>query len=322
MITHPDKVLFPDDGITKADLAAYYEAAAAAMLPHLRARAVTLERCPRGIDADGFIQKNLGKGAPEWLKRVEVPKQVGMVTHPLIGDVRSLLWMTNQNCITPHVSTARTTHLTRPDLCVFDLDPSAEDATVLRTATLAVRDLLAELGLPSWVKTSGSKGFHVVVPLDARAEYDDIGRFAHGVARVLVMRDPEHLTQEFMKADRGGRIFVDVGRNSYGATFAAPYAVRARPGAPVSAPCTWEEVEGGGVGPQSFAIHNMPERLAAGDLWAELRAARRSVRRPLARLRRLLGDEWVEDPHRAQATARADAMRAGRARAAQKRAGA
>lgn len=316
MISHPEKVLFPDDEITKADLAAYYEAVASAMLPHLRGRPVTLERYPQGSAAKGFIQKNLGQGAPDWLKRVEVPKQDGVVVHPLLGNVRSLLWMANQNCITPHVSMARVPKLTRPDLCVFDLDPSEEDLPVLRAATLAVRDLLAELGLPSWVKTSGSKGFHIVVPLDTKAEYDEVGQFAHGVAQVLVMRDPEHLTQEFMKADRGGRIYVDVGRNSYGATYAAPYAVRARPDAPVSAPCTWDEVEQGSIEPQTITLRSMPEPLASGDPWADLRKRRRSLRRPLVRLRRMLGDDWVEDPHRAQTAARTDAMRAGRARAA------
>lgn len=319
MITHPDKVLFPGDEITKADLAAYYEAVAPAMLPHLRDRPVTLERYPRGVAAKGFIQKHLGKGAPAWLKRVEVPKQDGTVIYPLIGDVRSLRWMANQNCITPHVSTARVPHLTRPDLCVFDLDPSEEDLGVLRAATLAVRDVLAELELPSWVKTSGSKGFHIVVPLDGQAEYDEVGQFAHGVAQLLVQRDPEHLTLEFIKTDRGDRIFVDVGRNAYSATYAAPYAVRARPGAPVSAPCTWDEVEQGAVAPQTFTLRTMPERLEAGDPWAEMRRRRRSLRRPLARLRRMLGDDWVEDPRGAHAAARADAMRAGRARAAQQR---
>lgn len=315
MITHPEKVLFPDDGITKADLAVYYAAIAPAMVPHVCARPLTLERYPQGIAAKGFIQKNLGKGVPEWLERVEVPKRDGVVVHPLVGDVPSLLWMANQNCITPHVWTSRTPDLMRPDLCVFDLDPSEDDPAVLRAATLAVRDVLEELGLPSWVKTSGSKGFHIVVPLDAKAAFDEVGQFAHAVAQLLVMRDPEHLTLEFIKADRGRRIFVDIGRNSYGATYAAPYAVRARPGAPVSAPCTWDEVERGEVGPQTFTLRSMPDRMAAvGDLWAGMHRRRRSLRGPIARVQRILGADWVEDPRAAQAATRADALRAGHAR--------
>lgn len=286
MITHPDKLLFPDDGITKRDLAAYYETVAPIMLPHMRARPVTMERYPAGIDGQGFIQKDVSKGFPEWLERIEVPKKDGTVHYPLVGDTRSLLWLANQNCITPHVWTSRAPALHRPDLCVFDLDPSQDRPDVLRRAALALRDLLDELGLPSWIKTSGSKGFHLVVPLDGKTGFDEVAGFAHRVGALLVARDPEHLTQEFSKVDRAGRIFVDTGRNAHGATFAAVYAVRARPGAPVSAPCTWEEVERGDVGPRTFTLRGMADRIAeVGDLWSDLRRRRRSLRRPSALLR-------------------------------------
>lgn len=316
VITHPEKVLFPDDGITKGELAAYYEAVAPLLVEHIRGRPLTLQRFPQGLGAKGFLQKNLGKGVPPWLERIEVPKQGGVVLHPLINDARSVQWMANQNCITPHVWTSRVPRLTKPDLCVFDLDPTEdEDPASLRQAALDVRDLLAELKLQSWVKTSGSKGFHIVVPLDAKAEFDDVAVFAHAVAVALVMRDPEHLTQEFIKVDRGGRIFVDVGRNSFGATYAAPYAVRARPGAPVSAPCTWEEIEAGTVGPRTFTLRNMGERLEAhGDLWAGMARHRRSLRAPAARLRSMLGADWPEHPGELQAAKRIDALRAGHAR--------
>ncbi|HMI93068.1 MAG TPA: DNA primase small subunit domain-containing protein, partial [Polyangiales bacterium] len=184
-------------------------------------------------------------------------------------------------------------------LCVFDLDPAREEPEVLRAAALAVRDLLAELGLPSWVKTSGSKGFHIVVPLDDSASFDLVWHFAQGVAAVLVKRDPAHLTQEFIKADRGGRILVDTGRNGYNATFAAVYAVRAKPGAPVSAPCTWAELEQASVGPQTFGLRTMPARLArVGDLWAEQHANAQSLARPMEQLRALLS---TEDWNQAQA---------------------
>lgn len=274
MITHPEKVLFPADGITKAELAAYYDAVAPAMLPHLRGRPVTLERFPSGIDAKGFIQKSVTRGAPAWLPRVEVPKRGGTVHHPLIDDRRALAWMANQNCVTPHVWNRRVPALDRPDLCVFDLDPADDDLAVLRAAALALRDLLAERGLRSWVKTSGSKGFHIVVPLDGSAGVGAVARFADEAAAELVRRDPAHLTQAFLKADRGGRILVDTGRNGPSATFAAAYAVRPRAGAPVSAPCTWDELAAGAVAPQTFTLRTMPARLdAAGDLWADLHAA-------------------------------------------------
>jgi bifunctional non-homologous end joining protein LigD len=244
-----------------------------------------MERFPSGIGQPGFLQKDVSRGFPDWLERVEVPKKGGVVHHPLVGDTRSLLWLANQNCITPHVWTSRAPNLYQPDLCVFDLDPSEDEPDVLRTAALAVRNLLDELDLPSWVKTSGSKGFHIVVPLDGEATFDEVAAFAQAVAVLLVQRDPHHLTLEFSKADRGGRILVDTWRNGYSATFAAAYAVRARPGAPVSAPCTWQEVELGTVGPRTFSLRTMADRVAdVGDLWSDMRGRGRSLKKPMEHL--------------------------------------
>ena len=286
LISHPEKVLFPEDGITKAELAEYYASVAEAMLPHLRRRPVTMERYPSGIGSGGFLQKDVSKGFPDWLERVEAPKRGGVVHYPLVNDARSLEWIANQNCVTPHVWTSRSPKLYQPDVCVFDLDPSAEDEPeALLAATLEVRDVLTELDLPCWVKTSGSKGFHIVVPLDADLGFDEVAAFAAAVGKVLVQRDPDRLTQEFSKVDRGGRIYVDTGRNGYSATFAAAYAVRAKPGAPVSAPCTWEEIEGGKVGPRTFGLRTMAKRLAeVGDLWKDLPRRGRSLRRAISRL--------------------------------------
>jgi bifunctional non-homologous end joining protein LigD len=269
-ITHPEKVLFPDDGITKGELAAYHEAVAPLMLPHLAGRPVTMERYPSGIGKPGFWQKDVSRGFPAWLERVRVQHKAGGSHYPVVRDARSLLWLANQNCITPHVWTSRLPDLTNPDLCVFDLDPSRDEPDVLRRVLLSLRDLLAELGLASWVKTTGSKGFHVVVPLDGSAAFGEVGRFAERVAARMLAREPEALTQEFAKADRGGRILFDIGRNGHGATFAAAYAVRARPGAPVSAPCTWDEIESG-IGPRSVTLRTIAQRIErAGDPWSDL----------------------------------------------------
>jgi bifunctional non-homologous end joining protein LigD len=286
MITHPEKVLFPDDGITKGELAGYYEAIAPYLLPHVNWRPVTMERFPSGIGQKGFMQKNVSKGFPPWLQRVEVPKKGGTVHHALIVDTASLMWVVNQNTITPHVWTSRVPNLYDADICVFDLDPADdEEPEVLRDAALALRALLQELGHESWIKTSGSKGFHIVVPVAPKASGEGgalagkvskgaAARFANRVGRQLVERNPAHLTQEFSKVDRGGRIYVDTGRNGYSATFAAAYAVRPKPGAPVSAPCTWEEVATGAVVPRTFTLRNMVERVArVGDLWADMAQA-------------------------------------------------
>jgi bifunctional non-homologous end joining protein LigD len=286
-ITHPDKLLFPDDGITKGELAAYYEAVASVMLSHIRRRPITMERYPQGLGAQSFWQKDVSRGFPDWLERVEVPKKGGVVHHPLVTDTRSLLWTANQNSITLHVWTSRAPELWYPDMCVFDLDPSLDNPAAVRTQALALREFLDELGLASWVKTTGSKGFHVVVPLDGKTNMGEAARFVSRAGAIFTNRDPQHLTQEFSKTDRDGRIYVDTGRNGYSATFAAAYTVRARPGAPVSAPCTWEEIERGEVEPRSFTLRNMPARIAAvGDVWNDLHRRPRSIRSAMEKLGR------------------------------------
>jgi bifunctional non-homologous end joining protein LigD len=288
MITHPEKVLFPDDGVTKGDLAAYYESMAPVILPHIKGRPITMERYPAGIGKKGFWQKDVSKGFPEWLERIEVPKKDGVVHHPVITDERSLLWVTNQNTITQHVWISRVPDLYYPDICVFDLDPSTDDAAAVRAAAMGLRDLLSELGLPSWIKTSGSKGFHIVVPLDGKSKMGEVARFANTVGRVFVSLAPDHLTQEFAKVDRKSRIYVDTGRNGYSATFAAAYTVRAKPGAPVSAPCTWDEVEKGRVGPATFNLRNMPARIEkTGDLWEEMLSMKPALKRPIEKLKKM-----------------------------------
>ena len=288
LISHPDKLMFPDDGITKGELASYYEMIAPLMLPHIRRRPITMERYHRGITAPGFFQKDVSKGFPEWLKRVEVPKHGGTVHHPIANDTRSLLWLANQNSVTMHVWASRAPNLYKPDICVFDLDPSHEDLKRLCAAALRLRDFLAELGLASWVKTSGSKGFHIAVPLDGKSETGAVARFAHTVGRTMVALDPANFTQEFHKKNRQGRIFIDTGRNDYSATFAAPYTVRAKQGAPVSAPCTWDEVARCSVGPKSFSLRTMAQRVGAvGDLWAEMLKRKRSLLPAIERLRKL-----------------------------------
>jgi bifunctional non-homologous end joining protein LigD len=287
VITHPEKVLFPDDGITKGELAAYYEAIAPVMLPHLRGRPLTMERYPAGIGREGFWQKDVSKGFPDWLQRVEVSKKDGVVHHPVVTDLRSLLWTANQNTITHHVWVSRVPDLKHPDICVFDLDPSKDDAESVRAAAIGLRDLLEELTLPSWIKTTGSKGFHIVVPLDGKTSIGQVARFANQVGKLFVSLAPDSLTQEFSKADRRGRIYVDTGRNGYHSTFAAAYTVRAKRGAPVSAPCTWKEVERGEVEPGTFTVKNVIDRVATiGDVWADMRKRGKSLKRPMEKLAR------------------------------------
>jgi bifunctional non-homologous end joining protein LigD len=286
VITHPEKVLFPEDGITKGELAAYYEALAPILVPHIASRPVTMERFPKGIGEKGFMHKSVSKGFPPWLQRVDVPKHGGVVHYPLIVDTRSLMWVVNQNTITIHVWNSREPDLFHPDLCLFDLDPLKDEPDVLRAAALGLRNLLLEFGLRSWVKTTGSKGYHIAIPLDGKANGSEVSGFADGVARIMIQRYPKYLTLEFAKADRGGRILVDTGRNNIGATFASIYSVRPLPGAPVSAPCTWEEIETGEVAPQTFTVRTMAERIVrVGDLWQDMFSQPQSLRKPIMQLR-------------------------------------
>lgn len=277
-VTHPEKVLFPDDGITKGDLAAYYEAVADVMVPHIRNRPVTLERFNAGITGPRVFQKNVEKGFPAWLKRVKVKKKGGVVNHMLVTDTRGLLWVANQNSITPHVWVSRAPKIMKPDIMVFDLDPSDDDLARLKKGALTLRTLLGELKLESWVKTSGSKGYHIAVPLDGKASYGMVATFAHAVGGLLIERDPKSFTREFYKKDREGKIFIDTGRNEYSATFAAAYAVRPRDGAPVSAPITWDELKSGKFGPTSLTLKNVPKRVAKlGDVWAQLLGTKQTL---------------------------------------------
>jgi bifunctional non-homologous end joining protein LigD len=278
VITHPEKVLFPEDGITKGDLAAYYEAVADVMVPHIRNRPVTLERFNAGIAGPRVFQKNVEKGFPAWLKRVKVKKKDGVVNHVLVTDTRGLLWVANQNSITPHVWVSRAPKIMKPDVMIFDLDPSDDDVARLRKGALTLRTLLEELGLESWVKTSGSKGYHIAVPLDAKVDYGKAATFAHAVGGLLIERDAKNFTREFYKKDREGKIFIDTGRNEYSATFAATYAVRPRQGAPVSAPITWDELKSGKFGPTSVTLKNVPKRVARlGDVWSDLLETRQAL---------------------------------------------
>jgi bifunctional non-homologous end joining protein LigD len=276
-LTNPDKPLFPREGITKADLAAYYRAVAPAMVPLVRDRPLNLHRFNQGIAGEGFFQQEIPRGAPEWVRRVRVPKQDGTVCHALANDASTLVWLANQNCITPHVWTSRVDRLDRPDRMVFDLDPAAgeEDFALVRRTALELRALLEDLGSAPFAMVSGSRGIHVVVPLRRRHGFDGVQEPARAIAAELVARRPQELTTEFRKDARAGRLFVDVLRTRWAHTTVAPYAVRARPGAPVATPVRWEELEGGSVrSARAFTLREVPERLERdGDPWAQIARA-------------------------------------------------
>lgn len=241
-INRPGKVLFPDDGLTKADLAAYYREAAGRMLPQLRGRPLMLERHPGGIQDHGFMQKDTPEHTPEWVHRAELPKEGGTVTYTICDDTATLVYLADQACVTLHRFLSRADRADRPDRLVIDLDPPDGDFAPVREAALRVRGLLAELELPSTVMTTGSRGLHVLIALDGKAHVDDVRAFARDAADLLAARHPDTLTTHTRKDARRGRLYLDVQRNGYGQTSVAPYAVRSKPGAPIAAPVTWDDV--------------------------------------------------------------------------------
>jgi bifunctional non-homologous end joining protein LigD len=282
-ISNPDKVLFPADGITKADLADYYAAIAPAMVPHVRDRPLNLWRWNAGIDRPVVVQQEIPKGAPEWVRRITVPRRRGGdVTHAVGGETATLVWLANQNCITPHAWQSRADRPDRPDRIVFDLDPPDEDETrhfpAIRAGALELGDVLRELGLAPFAKTSGSRGLHIVAPLRRGAHADVVRATAGEIAERLAERRPDELTTAWRKEKRGGRVLVDVARNTYAQTTVAPYAVRALPGAPVAAPLAWEELEDPALHPRLWTLGNVRERVERlGDPWAGIGAAARPL---------------------------------------------
>src|SRR3954447_920794 len=268
-LSNPDKVLFPEDGITKAELRAYYEAVADVMVPHTRDRPMNLWRWNKGLAHDVVVQQSLPKGAPDWVARCEVPRRKGGdIVHGMINDAETLRWLAQQNCITPHVWNSRCDKRDQPDRLVFDLDPTGEDFDEIRKAALATAEMLRELGLTPFAKLSGSRGIHVVAPLKRTRHADEVRQAAGALAERIAAEHPDTLTTAWRKEKRDGKILVDVARNTYGQTVVATYAVRALPGAPVSAPITWDEVADPGLTPHAYTLRTMAARLEAiGDPW-------------------------------------------------------
>jgi bifunctional non-homologous end joining protein LigD len=287
-ITHPDRVLFPSDGITKGDLVDYYTEIAGTMVPHLRGRPLTLWRYPRGIDQKGFVQQDFADSLPDWMGRVTVSKEDGTVVHPTADSRDALRWLANQNCVVVHAWLSKRDRLRAPDRIIFDLDPTVDDFAVVKATARTVADVLDEIGLASYVQTTGSRGLHIVAPIKPDTDFDAVRQFARDLAEVVAADDPAHRTVEARKANRGDRLYLDVMRNAYAQTAVAPYAVRARRGAPVATPLEWDELGRRGLRPDSFTIRDVPQRVAErGDPWSDISRRARSLTKPTQRLAKL-----------------------------------
>ncbi|SEB90483.1 non-homologous end-joining DNA ligase [Streptomyces sp. TLI_105] len=286
-IRRAEKELFPDDGITKADLADYYRRVGPRILPHLRGRPLMLERHPDGIGAGRFMQKDTPDYFPDWIHRWELPKADGTVTYPVCDDVATLLYLAGQACITPHRWLSKADRPDHPDRLVFDLDPSGEDFEPVRQAAASLHEVLDELDLPAALMTTGSRGLHVLVPLDRRATFDTVRAFARDVAEVIADRHPEQFTTAARKQGRKGRLYLDVQRNAYGQTAVTPYAVRALPGAPVATPLSWSELDDPDLTPRRWTLATLDERLEIDDPWKQELRRGRSMEAARTRLEKL-----------------------------------
>ncbi len=290
-LSRPDKVLFPDDGYTKADLVDYYRQVAPAMLPHLRGRPLMLERHPDGLRGERFIQQRIPAHFPSWMHRAEVPREGGgTVTHVVCDDTAALVYLAGQACLPLHRWQARAARPACPDLMVIDLDPPGDDFAPVRHAAHLVCDLLDEVRLPAALMTTGSRGLHAIVPLDGRTPAEEVHRFAGDLAGVLAARYPGELTTEPRRRDRRGRLYLDVGRNAYAQTAIAPYAVRALPGAPVAMPVDRSELDDPALHARRWTLADAAERVRSGP-WSGMRWRGRALGPARRRLGRLRGTE-------------------------------
>ena len=287
-ISSPDKVLWPEQGVTKGELFAYYTAVADAMLPQLVDRPLTLVRCPSGAESKCFYQKHANDQVPDIIPRVAVEERDGTEPYMVVDGLPSLIALVQLGVLEFHVWGSRRDRLDRPDRLVFDLDPDEDLAFgEVARAALDLRERLRALGLESFAKSTGGKGLHVVVPITRRSDWEGARTFTQAVARAMVADEPERFTAKMSKSRRTGRIFVDYLRNAFNATAIADYSTRARPGAPVAAPLAWDEVDPDADAPPSHTIRSVPGRLAAdADPWAGYDAVRQSI---TARMRKAVG---------------------------------
>lgn len=296
-LSHLDRVLFPDTGLTKGDLVSYYQRIAGTMLPHLRQRPISMERRPGGLEGRGFYQKQAPEHFPDWIQHQTIElRQGGSREHLVCDDAATLVFLANRGTITPHVWQSRIDGLERPDRLVLDLDPAGDDFTPVRHAARLVAGVLEDLGLAPYAMLTGSRGVHLVAPLRREQSFDEVRQLARDLARWLARRHPGQLTVARRKAERGDRLFLDTARNAYGQTTVAPYAVRALPGAPVATPIDPGELSSSTLSSRRYNIRNIFRRLAhKADPWLNIGHDARSFRPARARLDQIVGRQGNVD---------------------------
>jgi bifunctional non-homologous end joining protein LigD len=281
-VSNSDKVLFGKSGLTKADLIDYYQAIAPIMIPYCDNRPISMQRFPHGIDDEGFFQKDASDYFPDWITRAPIAKQDGGIVHYVVIDKpATLIYLANQNCITPHIWLSRTDNLEKPDRMIFDLDP-ADSLSFADVQDVAkkLKTVLDDLKLPTLCMLTGSRGAHIIIPLKRIHTFEETREYAHTIATHLAQTFPKLITTEIHKNKRGKRVFIDWLRNGFGSTAVAPYAVRAREGAPVAMPVTWDELLSPGMSSQHYTINNAIQRIAkVGDIWEGMQKHAVSLKR-------------------------------------------
>lgn len=291
-ISRPEKVFYPDSGVTKGDVVEHFHRVADAMVPHLAGRPLSLRRFPDGITGEGFFQKEAQGYFPDWIDVADIPRRrnaKGTSCYVVCNDAASLVYLANLAALEFHIWTSQVGTLDKPDLLVIDIDPpDGKGVGELRSIARRARDVFIALGLEPFLQATGGRGFHVVTPVDASSTHDTVHELAKRIAALLARLDPDRLTTAIRKDRRGDRVFLDTNRNGYGQTFIAPYSVRARPGASVAVPLDWDEL--GKAEPNGWNLSKLRRRLARKtDPWADIYDYAASAEEALAALRELTG---------------------------------
>ena len=278
--SNDDKLLFPESGISKADVVRYYRDISELMLPHLEDRCLTLQRFPDGLGEDGFFQQNRADYFPDFVgcKTLETAAGEDVIDHIVVNKAAALVYLADQAAITFHGWLATTSAPRYPDRLVFDLDPSQDEFSEVIDCARLLKEALELSGLVPYVMTTGSRGLHVIAPLAGDQTFDEVREFARDLARATAEREPQRFTTEQRKKARRGRLYIDIGRNAYGQTAVLPYSLRAIEGAPVATPLEWDELSGGEISAQRYDIGNLRRRTAQKeDPFADFYKRKRSA---------------------------------------------
>lgn len=289
-VSNTDKMFFPKEKFTKGDLIDYYEKIAPVMLPYIRDRLITMVRFPDGIKGKQFYQKGAPDYFPKWIKTKDIENRDGSTTDYVIAnDQATLVYLANQASVTPHIWLSRRDKPDKPDRLIIDIDPEVDDFTKVKDTAIKFRKILEDdLGLPTYIMTTGSRGLHITIPLKRQKSFDDVRAFAQNVADIMEKQNPELVTTAARKDKREKKIFLDVGRNAFGQTGVAPYAVRPIEGAPVATPVKWDELENL-ASAREYNIKTIFERLEKdGDPWKDIDDHSVSLTKAEKKLKKLL----------------------------------